>query len=153
MSDERTSTLQRQLSIAFLIILAGCPGKPAPPEPPVEVAPVASAEVAPVDTRALFSDAGSFVPLDVVDHMAMPEELAQKIAALRARIPERISDDEKKALEELEHRYQLEEQKLEGMEEDRARLLGLYYWERFRIFAPELPEEPPPELLGVFSRK
>jgi len=153
MSAERSSTLRRHLSIVFLVILAGCPEKPAPQAPPAELAPIVSAEAAPVDTRALFSDAGSFVPLDVVDHMAMPEELAQKIAALRARIPERISDDQKKALEELEHRYQLEEQKLEGMEEDRARLLGLYYWERFRIFAPELPEEAPAELLGAFSRK
>ncbi len=92
------------------------------------------------------------VPLDAVDQLTLPPELARTIESARARIPERLGDAEKRALEDLESRYERSEAEMKESSKERGRLLGAYYWDRLRIFAPDLPEEPPEEMLGGFER-
>jgi hypothetical protein len=94
------------------------------------------------------------VPLDATDDLALTAELAKTIADARARVPDSVSPETARRLEDLETRYERLEAGLEGAEKEkeRSRLLGAYYWDRLRVFAPDLAPEPPEEMLSAFER-
>lgn len=145
-----------QRLLVFAALLAGCPGAKTPPPvaplaPLSSSAPVSSAPIAPIATGTPFESVSQLVPLDAVDTLALPACVARTVEAARARIPERLDDRQVRALEDLESRFEREEAALESAK-DRGRLLGAYYWERLRIFAPDLADEPPAEVLGAFER-
>ncbi len=130
----------RWLLALALVCLVACASAPPPPPPPEPLTDLASVT--------------QLVPLDATDELTLPDELARSIAGARARIPERVDRKTVRALEDLESRYERLEAEHEapGMERERGRVLGAYYWERLRIFAPELAEEPPEEMLSAFER-
>ena len=136
----------------LLVLLAGCPEKSPPAAPaPIGDPPAPVATGAPLPGFPLAS-VTQLVPLDAVDQLTLPPELAKTIESARARIPERLDDAQKRALEDLESRYERNEAEMKESSKERGRLLGAYYWDRLRIFAPDLPEEPPEEMLGGFER-
>jgi hypothetical protein len=149
--------------LVFLALLAGCPGKSAPVPPPVPALPGVAAPssgsesaeggaaVAPVGTGTPLASLTQLVPLDAVDPLTLPGDLMRTVEAAREKIPERLDAAQVDALGELESRFEREEAAQEGPKE-RARVLGAYYWERLRLFAKELPEEPPEEILSAFER-
>jgi hypothetical protein len=133
-----------------LVLLAGCPEKGLPPAPVLD--PPAPVVTAPVLAGTPLASVTQLVPLDAVDQLTLPSELARTIEAARARIPERLDDAQRRALEDLESRYERNEAEMKESSKERGRLLGAYYWDRLRVFAPDLPEDPPEEMLGGFER-
>jgi len=134
-----------------LALLAGCPDRPAPPAARALPAPSVPDPPAPVATGTPLANVTQLVPLDAIDNLTLPSELAATIADARSRVPERLDSKERAALEDLESRYERSEADM-ASSRDRARLLGAYYWERLRIFSRELPEDPPEEMLSAFER-
>src|SRR4051812_25714771 len=118
------------------------------------LAACSSAEPRPDDHGVELASVTQLVPLDATDGLALPAELARTIDGARSRIPERLDAAHVRALEDLESRYERLEAALEGAdkERDRGRLLGAYYWDRLRIFAPDLAPDPPEEMLSAFER-
>ncbi|MEZ0227684.1 MAG: hypothetical protein ACAI25_03610 [Planctomycetota bacterium] len=129
------------LALAFIFATA-CSSTPA--------SPAAPAPEPLVDLGAVTQ----LVSLDATDELSLPEEVARAIADARARIPDRVDRKTVRALEDLESRYERLEAQHEapGMERERGRVLGAYYWDRLRVFAPDLSEEPPEEILSAFER-
>lgn len=159
--------MRRCLALAaFAFALTGCPGGSATtPPPPGEIAPVESGAVdsgtAPVGSATTpIGDVTQLVAIDAADGLTLPDDLAEKIKNARARIPYRIDEAQRAALEELESRYERMESQLDGMEEDGipkdrpayARLLASYYWDRLRLFEPSLDPDPPLEIFSAFAR-
>jgi hypothetical protein len=154
--------MKGRLALVAAVLLAGCPGEPpartvAPPPAPA-TASVASASATGGSTGT------ELVPLDAVDAFELPDELSKLIARARAKVPLHPSPEEARKLDDLESRSERLEAALLGEEDGEdggnsmrqgaaiARVLAGYYWERLRIWTPELPAETPEELVTAFER-
>ncbi|MBI3725340.1 hypothetical protein HY251_15515 [bacterium] len=151
----------RALVVPLVIFLSGCPREQEQAKA-TETAAVTSAPSSPaVATRAQGeNEPEGLVPLDAADSLDLSADLQKTIQEARARVPEKLSSEQRAALEDLESRYErlealaLEESPEEpGMPRDRtpyARVLAGYYWEKLRLFSPGLDSETPEELVNAF---